>query len=98
MRFAAGLRRAFFALAALVCLGLAPRGLYAQDNYEIQVYPSETQSPGTLLVELHSNYTVEGTTTRQYGMMPTQGQEHETVELTRGLNDWAELGFYFSPQ
>ena len=34
----------------------------AQENYEIQVYPSETMAPGTLLVELHSNYTVEGST------------------------------------
>lgn len=66
----------------------------AQDNYEIQVYPSETVAPKTLLTELHSNYTVEGSTTTQFGMLPTQGQEHETIELTQGLNDWSELGFY----
>jgi hypothetical protein len=66
----------------------------AQNNYEIQVYPSETIAPKTLLTELHSNYTVEGTTTTQYGMLPTQGQEHETIELTQGLTDWSELGFY----
>ena len=66
----------------------------AQNNYEIQVYPSETIAPKTLLTELHSNYTVEGSTTTQYGMLPTQGQEHETIELTQGLNDWSELGFY----
>ncbi len=66
----------------------------AQNNYEIQVYPSETIAPKTLLTELHSNYTLEGSTTTQYGMAPTQGQEHETIELTQGLNDWSELGFY----
>ena len=68
--------------------------LLAQDNYEIQVYPSETVAPGTLLTELHSNYTVEGSTTTQFGMLPTQGQEHETIELTQGLNKWSEVGFY----
>lgn len=68
--------------------------LTAQSNYEIQVYPSETIAPHTLLMELHSNYTVEGGTTTQYGMLPTQGQEHETLELTQGLTDWAEVGFY----
>lgn len=81
-------------LALLMMLFIFPRFLHAQENYEIQVYPSETQAPGTLLTELHSNYTVEGTTTSQYGLLPTQGQEHETIELTQGLNDWSELGFY----
>jgi len=79
----------------VVCMALVwpSRGL-AQDNYEIQVYPSETMTPKTLLVELHSNYTALGTTTTQFGMLPTQGQEHETVELTDGVNDWSEIGFY----
>ena len=66
----------------------------AQDNYEIQVYPSETQAPKTLLVELHSNFTVEGSTTTQFGMLPTQHQAHETIELTEGINNWFEVGFY----
>jgi hypothetical protein len=81
--------------AALVLLFFAcPRLLRTQTNYEIQVYPSETQPPGTLMIELHSNYTVRGSTTTQYGMRPTQGQQHETIELTWGLTDWAEVGFY----
>ncbi len=66
----------------------------AQDNYEIQVYPSETMTPRTLLVELHSNFTVEGSTTTQFGMLPTQHQQHETIELTQGINEWSEVGFY----
>ena len=73
----------------------------AQDDYEIQVYPSETIAPKTLLTELHSNYTVEGSQQSyygnpptKYGLLPTQGQEHETIEFTQGLNDWSEVGFY----
>ena len=68
--------------------------MHAQDNYEIQVYPSETIAPKTLLTELHSNFTVEGSTTTQYGMLPTQHQEHETIELTQGITNWSEVGFY----
>jgi hypothetical protein len=95
MRLAVWLKRAGGALAVLMLLFLAaPRRVQAQENYEIQVYPSETMPPGTLLTELHSNYTVEGSTTKQYGMLPTQGQEHETIELTQGLSNWAEVGFY----
>lgn len=82
------------ALLALVILFAGTRRVHAQDNYEIQVYPSETMQPGVLLTELHSNYMVEGSTTKEFGLMPTQGQEHETVELTQGINDWSEIGFY----
>jgi hypothetical protein len=90
---AAGCRSlAFLCLSGLVLC--APSVLRAQDNYEIQVYPSETMAPKTLLTELHSNFTVQGSTTTQFGMLPTQGQEHETLELTEGINDWSELGFY----
>lgn len=79
-----------FALIILSCSG----SLFAQENYEIQVYPSETIAPKTLLVELHSNYTVDGSTTIQNGMLPTQHQEHETIELTQGITNWSEVGFY----
>jgi hypothetical protein len=81
-------------VAVMLLLFVCPRSLRAQTNYEIQVYPSATQTPGTLLIELHSNYTVKGSTTWQFGMRPTQGQEHETIELTVGLNNWAEVGLY----
>ena len=88
-------KRAGVGLAALAfLLFTCPACLQAQDNYEIQVYPSETMTPGTLLTELHSNYTVEGGTTPQNGMQPTQGQEHETVEFTQGVTNWSEVGFY----
>src|ERR1017187_1507055 len=65
-----------------------------QGNSEIQVYGAETVAPETLMVELHSNFTVEGQTATIDGAYPTNHQEHETVELTEGINDWSELGFY----
>lgn len=74
-------------------LGL-PAVAAAQGNYEIQVYGSDTVPPQTLMVELHSNFTVEGQTQTIDGVYPTNHQEHETVELTEGINDWSELGFY----
>ena len=87
-------RHAQFAFAAVFFVFIWCVGLRAQENYEIQVYPSETMAPGVLLTELHSNYTVEGSTSTQYGMLPTQGQEHETVEFTQGITNWSEVGFY----
>jgi hypothetical protein len=66
----------------------------AQDNYEIQVYGSDLVLPKHTMVELHSNFTVEGSTTVIDGVLPTNHAEHETVEITQGINDWFEAGFY----
>ena len=78
-------------LAGLFCaVGIAK----AQDNYEIQVYGSETIDPGHTMVELHSNFTFQGTKNPTDGTWPTNHQEHETIEITHGFNDWFEIGFY----
>lgn len=66
----------------------------AQDNYEIQVYGSDLVDPGKTMVELHSNFTFEGSKTEQDGMRPTNHQWHETLEITHGFNEWFETGFY----
>ena len=70
--------------------------LKAQDNYEIQVYGSETVEQGHTMVELHSNYTIDGSKTVSVdGQLPTDHAEHETVEITHGWTPWFETGFYF---
>jgi len=84
--------RWWIALAVVVCL--TPMLARAQGNYEIQVYGAETVPPETLMLELHSNFTVDGAKFPADGVYPTNHQEHETVELTEGLNDWSEVGFY----
>jgi hypothetical protein len=66
----------------------------AQDNYEIQVYGSETVAPKTTMVELHSNYTFQGSKTTVEGVIPTEHELHETVEITQGITSWFETGFY----
>ncbi len=76
-----------------------------QGNYEIQVYGSDTVAPGRTMVELHSNFTVEGSTLSSSSSptvvrpavqagFPTNHQLHETVEITQGWTNWFETGFY----
>jgi hypothetical protein len=85
-------RRAILVGAAvLVCAG--GRAL-AQDNYEIQVYSSDTVPPGQTMVELHSNFTFQGSQTVMDGVYPTNHALHETVEITHGVTNWFEVGFY----
>src|SRR5579884_2391969 len=76
------------------------RTAMAQDNYEIQVYGSDTVAPKNTMLELHSNFTVNGSKPlagSQYtadDTYPTNHAEHETVEITQGLTSWSEVGFY----
>ena len=66
---------------------------HAQGNYEIQVYSSDTVAPRSTMVELHSNFTAQGHPALD-GVAATNHAEHETVEITQGINDWSEVGFY----
>src|SRR6202023_2014201 len=78
----------------LFTLILAPSLARAQDNYEIQVYSYDLVDPGHTMVELHSNFTIDGSKTIVDGLYPTNHAEHETIEITHGFTDWFEVGFY----
>jgi hypothetical protein len=79
-------------LVVFLCL-TAPCA-HAQGNYEIQVYGAATVPPRTTMVELHSNFTIQGQLYEIDGVYPTNHQLHETVEITTGISNWAEVGFY----
>jgi hypothetical protein len=81
-----------FSLFAAASLLSAPA--QAQENYEIQVYGYDQVEPGHTMVELHSNFTFQGSKTSADGLLPTNHQLHETVEITHGFTDWFETGFY----
>jgi hypothetical protein len=83
--------------ALLVCCAAAvllPSTACAQNNYEIQVYASDTVRPGVTMFETHSNFTFEGQKYVVDGVVPTEHLQHETEEITTGVTDWAEVGFY----
>jgi hypothetical protein len=78
---------------ALLVLCLGSRA-HSQDNYEIQVYGADTVSPGMTMVEIHSNFTVDGSKHVENGVAPTNHAMHETLEITHGFTPWFEVGFY----
>ena len=83
------------AALALLALALCARSARAQDNYEIQVYPSETIEKSRTMFELHSNFTADGRrTVDSDGVLPTYHELHETIEITHGFTPWFEIGFY----
>ena len=82
------------AVLALLVVAVLATFARAQDNYEIQVYGSDTVAPRSTMVEIHSNFTVNGSKTVQDGVLPTNHAMHETLEITQGVNDWSEVGFY----
>ena len=79
----------------LVALALLPARALAQDNFEIQVYDSETAGPWHVGLETHLIYIATGTTvTSPDGQAPTEHQFHLTFEPHLGIGRWAELGMY----
>jgi len=84
------LRRFVLPLAPLLLFS----AVHAQNNYEIQVYGSDTVPAKTTMFELHSNFTIQGSTTVEDGVLPSNHAVHETLEVTHGFTDWFETGFY----
>ena len=88
--------KSVFWFALLTCSSL----MFAQDNYEIQVYGSETVPANSTMFELHSNWTADGSHAAagsryaEDGTVPTQHAVHETVEITNGWTSWFETVFY----
>src|ERR1700712_2265109 len=66
----------------------------SQDNYEIQVYGSQTQLPRSTMFELHSNYTFSGEKNISKGVLPSNHALHETLEITTGVGKIFEIGVY----
>ena len=88
------IRKEVFLLLVLAFLCLGGTSVAAQDNYEIQVYGSETVARGATMIELHNNFTAKGAKKTDDGTLPTNHAWHETIEITHGFNDWFETGFY----
>ena len=89
-----------FKTTILVLFACAARLAVAQDNYEIQVYGSDTIPPKTTMFELHSNFTIDGSKPLPGSvyaanqLYPTNHALHETIEITQGITSWSEVGFY----
>ena len=80
----------FWLLVSIGCFNK----VFAQDNYEIQVYSSEIVEKHHTVFELHSNYTLNGAKEAQDGMFPSNHLIHETIEITHGFSKWMEIGAY----
>lgn len=83
-----------YLLSIFVPVVLCAAAARAQNNYEIQVYGADTVPPRSTMVELHSNFTADGFRDTVGTVLPDNHAEHETIEITQGINDWSEVGFY----
>ncbi len=85
-------RAAACLLLVLTCLFTSSRA-FAQ-NFEVQVYGSETIAPLRTMLESHTNMALRGSTHTVDGVLPTEHALHETIEITQGFTPWLETGFY----
>ena len=85
---------AIYLVLVPAALLLAGPSALAQNNYEIQVYGSDTVEPHRTMVESHTNNTAEGSIGIVDGVLSTNGALHETIEITHGFTEVFETGFY----
>jgi hypothetical protein len=85
-------KRIFIPFLLLLTFGITNR-LIGQDNYEIQVYPSETIEKDNTMVELHSNVSFVSPVMSEE-ILSKQHSFHETLEITHGFTSFFEVGFY----
>ncbi len=84
------------AAAAALAVAAAPRPAAAIDRFEIQVYHSDINEPGQLGLELHVNYTAQGTKEPEWErQVPPWHAFRMTIEPAIGVAEWLELGAYF---
>ncbi len=84
-------------LPILLLTGLSLAGpiARAQENYEIEVYGSDTLGRGENEVELHSNFTFDGADATEKSGDAEEHALHETVEVAHGFTNFFEVGLYF---
>lgn len=83
------------AVGLLGVLGvLLVQPVFAQDTFELQVYPYATAHRGAWEVEGYLNYLSRGTKTFDGSVAPTDNQWRFAAELTRGITDHWEIAAY----
>lgn len=80
---------AFFVVLFIVSASV----VQGQENYEIQIYPSEIIEKGLTQIELHSNFSIKGQPMTD-DVRPTDHALRQTLELTHGITPNFEIGFY----
>jgi hypothetical protein len=80
---------------ALLTTLAAPSAAFAGDQFEIQVYEGDLDTPGHAGLEVHTNYTFQGVRTPEYpGQIAPDRVAHLTLEPSYGVTDWLEVGAY----
>jgi len=79
---------------SVVFLSLTALPVFAQESFEIAVYPYATAHAGEWELEGHFNYASRGTTAFAGTVAPRQGQVRFAGEVTRGITrNWEMTGY-----
>jgi hypothetical protein len=84
------------AVAVLLTLGSASgiQDAFAQDLFEFQVYDAGLVRKGGWEIDFHVSHIQKGTAAADLTALPTNGQTHLAIEITRGFAEEFELGGY----
>jgi hypothetical protein len=66
----------------------------AQQGYEFEVYGTDLTHPGTIELELNTNYVASGQKAADEGLFPTHHMIRSSFEIGTGLTSWLEGSVY----
>jgi hypothetical protein len=82
-------------LIALVCCAAIPSlSALAQQGYEFEVYDTHLTEPGTIELELNTNFVASGRKEIDEGLFPTHHMLRSSLEIGGGITDWLEASVY----
>jgi hypothetical protein len=86
--------RIFFLLFVATNADLLPRTATAQQGYEFEVYDTRVKQPGTIELELNTNFVAAGPKLPDASLLPTRHMLRSSFELGAGLTRWLEGSVY----
>lgn len=80
------------ALAAAAVIPLA--SAFAQQGYEFEVYDTHLTRPGTIELELNTNFVAAGRKAVDQGLFPTHHMLRSSFEIGTGISNWLDASVY----
>src|SRR6476646_6735097 len=66
----------------------------AQQGYEFEVYDTHLAKPGTIELELNTNFVASGRKQIDEGVFPTHHMLRSSFEVGTGVTNWLEASVY----
>jgi hypothetical protein len=88
------MKRRYLLISLAATLGSPMTRAVAQQGYEFEVYDTHLTKPGTIELELNTNFVASGRKEVDDGLFPTHHMLRSSFEIGTGITNWLEASVY----